>query len=83
MTRTITVCPKCDSSRIRRRHPEKTASQIEDPHTYRCDHCAHVFDQPETRVAQTSPKSRAPHHGLAKQLWETDPDTLETREEES
>jgi hypothetical protein len=69
---TVTVCPECDSARIRRRTPEHPSSPDHQTNQWACLDCPARFDEPNERPKQT-PGGRA---GLAGQLVDADPDAI-------
>jgi hypothetical protein len=69
---TLTACPACDSTAIKRRTPQKLDSPAHQTHDWVCLDCDARFDEPVER----EPKSQAGLSGTVAALDAADPDAI-------
>lgn len=71
---TVMACPECDRAEIRLHGTRGWSGPTGETSRYNCRRCGATFDEPVERVA-INPSS-GPAHGLARVLWEMDPDDV-------
>lgn len=71
----VQACPECDSTEIRPRRPGKPASQPHIDTRWHCNACDTRFETPTERPSR-GVFGTIPHSGLARKLWDADPDAV-------
>jgi DNA-directed RNA polymerase subunit RPC12/RpoP len=69
----VAACPECDATQLRSNDGDSMVGPRVTSTAYSCNACSAHFDEPVVRKRQSS---GGPKRGLAKKLYDADPDEV-------